>query len=119
MSDTVRIYEKEQISASNFCIPDNMDAEVIVPVGEGLAATSLKFVLRFDSGDGTKGTSSWENINGVVKFTFRDWTAVGGAAFTEPFRIGDVGGVGLFVQIAHYRIGTLNHVNWFVLVGGK
>ncbi|MGP0085490.1 MAG: hypothetical protein ACLP0B_17975, partial [Steroidobacteraceae bacterium] len=71
-----------------------------------------------EAGDAKPGSSDWVNTDGVVRFTFRGWNATS-AAFGEPFIIGDVDGAGLFVQIAQQRIGAVNLVNWYVLVGVK
>jgi hypothetical protein len=118
MNGTVRLYGKEIKSATNFCIADNVEAEVEVPFGSGLAGSTIKFSIRFlEAGDAKPGSSDWVNADGVVRFTFRGWTASAGA-FGEPFRIGDVDGVGLYVQMSQQRIGAVNLVNWYVLVGG-
>jgi hypothetical protein len=119
MSANILVGGKEQIYACSFCVRDDTDAEFTVPVGKGLGVTPLKFIVRFEPGEsGGAPMAGWEkNVDGVVKFTFRGWTALG--AVTEPVRIGDSDGVGLHIQLAHQRVGATNHVNWYVLMGGS
>lgn len=119
MSGSIRIYGKEQISATHILVPDNVDAEITVPVRGG--TSELKFILCFEKATGlaagSPASSNWISENGVVRFNFRGWSNQFGTSFTEPYRIGDIGGVGLYVQVLHYRIEPLNNVTLFVLLG--
>ena len=121
MQSQVRIYGQEQVSTSDFLVPDNMEAAVSVPVAQGTG--TLRFTLRFVPSEGAipaPPSSSWVNDNGTIKFKFVGWTSPLGSAFNEPFKLGDVNGVPFFVQIAHRRLGAnLNHVTWYVLLGAQ
>jgi hypothetical protein len=122
MEGAIRIYGLDQVSASDFLVPDNMEAAISVPVARGTATATLRFTLRFVPSEGALPvqSNSWVNDNGTIKFTFVGWTNAFGTSFTEPFKLGDVSGAPFFVQIAHRKIGdTLNHVTWYVFLGAQ
>ena len=116
LRDVTTIGAYDLVWSETFMAQDLQPARVPVEVrGE-----SVVFEITFDPDVNFTGALSWEPRAGnTIALKFKGWREIN-AGFPEPVRLGDIGSVPLFVQLAHSRLGPggvvgANLVHFFVL----
>ncbi len=78
----------------------------------------LKLDLKFTPGQNSEYEGRWNSKDGIVYLEFVGWRNSIGTAVSEPQKFGEIDGRRLYFQMAHYLLGNMNLVHFYILVGG-
>ena len=112
----IKIDGKEQTFSTAFMVGDDQDVEIDAPIRDAV----VRLVIRFKPGGPEQAQEGrWTTAEGVTRMEFLGWKNPLGVVTSLPQHFGDLRGEPIWFQMAHHRIGDVNVVQFYILIGGK
>ena len=112
---TMKIGDKSVVSVSSLIVPDGDSASIESTIEN----QTIKIKLFFYPNEGDQPKIDWQPEGEYLNINFRGWTNSLATATNKPVKIAtDINGKILGFMVTHWRVGSINRVDFQLLLGG-
>ena len=111
----IEIEDKKVVFSTTILVKDDIE----VKITDALADWPFNLILVFKPKEGSTPTFDFIPEGNTLRMTFKSWNNSLGSSLMWPVKIGTKGGLNVGVMIFHHKAGTMNKVDFQIMLGGE